>query len=376
MSRTEIAINPDVLKWAITESGYTIADVAEVIDGDERKIVSWLDAEAQPSLGEMKAVAQKLHRQLATFLLPKVPAKDSTPVKFRHPLGAESRALNPKERRFLRRATRYQDAYAWLISELGRETPSLPTYGIRDDSVSAAVQIRAMLKISVTTQRGWPSASRAFDAWRESVESLGVMVFLFAMGKESVRGFSLWHDRAPVIAINTAWSDEARIFSLFHELGHLLTRSNSACAASPLATGDPKDKTERWCETFAAALLLPARALDEIGHVSDLVSLRNLARKFKVSLSAMALQLIHLGKAKWTLLRVIPLSADTKKGGGPPGSARNLRQQREDELGKRGAGVFVDAVKKDIIATSEALDYLDIPRDHFDALMADFAATR
>ena len=103
---------------------------------------------------------------------------------------------------------------------------------------------------------------------------------------------------------------------MFHELGHLVTRSSSACAPMTLMTGDAKDKAERWCERFAAALLIPQKVLDETGTVSDLTSLGNLARKYKVSLSAMALQLIHLNKARWTLFRLIPKAADAKKSGG------------------------------------------------------------
>lgn len=359
-----------MLRWAIEESGFTKAEVSAVIDGDEQLLDSWLTEKARPSLTQLKAVAGKLHRQIATFLLPKAPAKETPPVKFRSPLGGAARKLNPIERRYLRRALRLQQAYAWMLAEMKRREPTLPSHSLSDDSAEAAQEVRKLLRITMTQQREWKSASKGFDAWRESVESLGVIVLLFPMGKESVRGFSLWHALAPIIVINTAWKDEARIFSLFHELGHLITRSNSACAAVVATTGDSKDRAERWCEMFAAALLLPANSLDEIGTVSDLRSLSNLARKHKVSLSAMALQLIHLGKAKWALLKVISISADNKRpGGAGPGLTR--AQRREDELGKRGSGIFVEAVKSDVIGPSEALDYLDIPRDNFDALIAE-----
>jgi Zn-dependent peptidase ImmA (M78 family) len=364
----EVPITPSVLEWAIRESGYTVAEVSEAVEGGEMLLHSWLRRKARPSLTQLKAVAHKLHRQVATFLLPEPPREGQPPIKFRSPLGKEARQLNPIERRFLRRAQRLQDAHAWLLAEMKRPQPEVPSHSLRDDSVEVAAIVRRQLRVTMTQQRDWKSASKAFDGWREAVEALGVNVLLFAMGKESVRGFSLWHPVAPLIAINTAWSDEARIYSLFHELGHLITRSNSACAAVPLVTGDPKERAERWCETFAAAVLLPGRSLDEIGNVSDLRSLSNLAKKYKVSLSAMALQLVHLGKAKWTLLRVIPASSDNKTPGGA-GPGRNRAEAREDELGRRGAGVFIDAVRNDVIGPSEALDFLDIPREHLDALV-------
>lgn len=369
MARVEVPITPSVLKWAIDESGYTLPEVSEAVDGREDLIQSWLDGESLPSLTEAKAVARKLHRQLATFLLPKPPAADVANVKFRHPFGERARPLTPVERRYLRRATRLQRAYSWMLDEMNRPPTALPHVAMSEDAIAAATRVRRLLKVTATQQRDWKSASRAFDAWRESVENLGVVVLLFRMGKDSVRGFSLWNPLAPVVVINTAWSDEARIYTLFHELGHLLTRSNSACAAV-LLTGDPKDRAERWCERFSAAVLLPTNMLDEIGTVSDLKSLSSLARKYKVSLTAMALQLIHLGKARWTLLNKIPLASNQKEDSGF-GQARNRRELREDEIGKRGAAVFVDAVKNDVLGRSEALDYLDIPHEDFDTWLAE-----
>lgn len=371
--RVEVPITPAVLAWAIAESGYTEPEVSSWIDGGAATLKGWLDGKSRPSLAEMKNVAGKLHRQLATFLLPSAPEVESTPVKFRNSLADGTRALNPTERRYIRRAQRFQDAYSWLAAELGKDRIELPVFSLADDPVAAATRVRTLLRVSVTRQREeWKTPSKAFDGWRDALEGLGVLVFLFPMGTSSVRGFSLWDGQAPVVAINSAWKDEARIFSMFHELGHLVTRSSSACAPATLMTGDSKDKAERWCERFAAALLIPQKALDEIGNVSDLRSLGNLARKYKVSLSAMALQLIHLNKAKWALFRVIPKAADAKKpGGGGAGPPRTRRDIQEDQLGKRGSGIFVDAVKGEVIGRSEALDYLDIPSEAFESMVAE-----
>lgn len=372
----EVPITPSVLRWAIAESGYTTPEVSAWIPGGEETLANWLDGTARPSLAELKEVAGKLHRQVATFLLPKPPRVSAPLVKFRNSLGAGIRDLNPTERRFIRRARRFQDAYVWLAGELEKPGVELPAFSLSDDPVEAGKRVRALLRVSVTRQREeWKSPSKAFDGWREALEGIGVLVFLFPMGTSSVRGFSLFDSVAPVVAVNSAWRDEARIYSMFHELGHLVTRSSSACAPMTLVTGDAKDKAERWCERFAAALLIPQRVLDEIGNVSDLTSLSNLSRKYKVSLSAMALQLIHLNKAKWTLFRLIPKAADAKKSGGR-GPARTRRDIQEDQLGKRGSRIFVDAIRGEIIGPSEALDYLDIPSAAFESLLAETGSPR
>jgi Zn-dependent peptidase ImmA (M78 family) len=212
------------------------------------------------------------------------------------------------------------------------------------------------------------SASVAFDEWRSAVEAIGVTVIQFPIGEKSCRGFSLWDDRSPLIAVNTAWRDEARVFTLFHELGHLVTRTNSACATAPIASsaGDP---AERWCESFASAVLIPADALSGVGRVTELGVLSNLARTLRVSLRAMALRLITLERASWSLYESIPRASDAKRSGGG-GSGRNRAEIRADEIGQRTRDLFVAAVRGDVISESQALDYLDTPSHAFEEMFA------
>ena len=88
---------------------------------------------------------------------------------------------------------------------------------------------------------------------------------------------------------------------------------------------------------------------------------------FKVSLRAAVIALIHGRLATWELYREIPQTYDAKpKMGG--GTGRSRREIREDQFGKRTAGLFVTAVHRDVISRSQALDYLDIPDVEFDRI--------
>lgn len=372
MAKTLIPITPEVLDWAITESGFSRAEVAQSAGAVEAELESWLRDEEKPTLSAMRKVAAKLHRQLAVFLLPAPPAAEPVDVSFRHPMGSrERRDLNPTERRFLRRARRLQQAQAWLTSELGWAQPALEHLAMTVSPEDAAAATRERLGVTVDAQSAWPSASAAFDAWRTAVESLGITVVQFAMGEGACRGFSLWDERSPIIAVNTAWRDEARIFTLFHEFGHLLTRTSSACATAPMAphAGDP---TERWCEAFAAAVLIPPDALAAIGRVENLGVASSLARRLRVSVRAMALRLITLGRASWKLYEGIPPASDAKRGGGG-GTGRNRAEIRADEYGQRTNELFLAAVGREVISQSQALDYLDIPSQAFEDM---FSAAR
>src|SRR5205814_1473466 len=172
----------------------------------------------------------------------------------------------------------------------------------------------------IETQLSWSSSNEALRAWREVIEALGVTVLMLQMGEESCRGFCVWDDAAPLIAINTAWLPEARVFTLFHELAHLTTRTNSACAedAAPRSRRSG-DRTERWCERVAAAVAVPSEALSTVlsqipGRTTrrpvDLSTVSRIATRFRVSRRAAALRLIECQGASWPLFRSIPPHAD------------------------------------------------------------------
>ena len=370
MGKVFVPITPEVLDWAIRESGFSRAEVAGSAGVDEAQIERWLREEEQPTLTAMRKVAGKLHRQLAVFLLPAPPKSEGIGVRFRHPIGSKhERALTPDERRFLRRARRLQEAEVWLATQLEWDRPGLERVSIDDSPEEVAARWRSRMHVTIKAQKSWKTPSIAFESWRSGLERAGVTVVQFAMGPDACRGFSIWDERSPLVAVNTAWPDEARIFTLFHEVGHLLTRTDSACATAPMApqAGDP---TERWCEVFAAAVLIPSAALSQVSKVDTLSLLSRVAREMKVSLRAMALRLISLRKASWRLYQSIPAAADVKRRGGAGGTGRNRAEIRADEFGARTTELFVTAVQRDVISRSQALDYLDIPSGAFERLAA------
>ena len=136
--------------------------------------------------------------------------------------------MNPDERRYLRRAARFQEILSWLAKELELDQPRTPSATVNDDPVEVAGAARGLFEISATDRKRWATPAVAFDEWRAALEATGHLVFLFSIGKDSCRGFSLWDESSPVIAVNTSWNELARIFTLFHELGHLITRTSSA----------------------------------------------------------------------------------------------------------------------------------------------------
>lgn len=371
----EIPITPSVLDWAIRESGYTPSQVAEEAGLDTGDLQAWLDDKSRPGLTAVRALAQVLKRPVAAFLLPAPPADSDPQVRFRHLPGATERPLTPVERRYIRKAGRLQRMTESLVKELGDERPTLPPASLDADPVAAATNLRALLGVSVDDQQQWRSASAAFDGWRAAVERLGVLVLLFPLGEKNCRGFSLASALAPVVAVNTAWNDEARAFTLFHEVGHLMTETASACGvAPPAAVAGAWDPAERWCERFAAAVLVPEPAVRSLlasrrqgdKVVANFADIRWLAGRMHASLRATTLRLIDLGMASWETYRQLPAVVDAKRGGGG-GAGRDRQEIQTDRLGEKTVELFRRAVTSEVISRSEALTYLDTPDALLDA---------
>lgn len=377
MTRTnQVPITPSVLRWAILESGYDNRQLGAAIGVSDLQIEQWLQGESVPNLTQARKIANKLHRPLAALLLPNPPDDSPVRIEFRHSLEERERP-NPSERRHLRRARRFQETLSWLVRELGVAKPDVLQRSLDDKPSASAEATRELLSVSINDQRSWASPSAAFDQWRLALERAGLVVFLFSLGKDSCRGFSLWDDFAPVIAVNTAWNESARIFTLFHEMGHLITRTNSACLES-IRTASRTDPVERWCERFSAHVLMPTvhvqSTLRELGwrpgtYVTNLEVARNIASVYKVSLRAATIRLIDLQAANWVLYDQIPPVSDRKKKGGG-GRGRDRAQIREDQFGERATLLLVDAVGRDVLGRSQAVELLDIPDGRFDELTA------
>jgi Zn-dependent peptidase ImmA (M78 family) len=373
---TKVPITPEVLSWAIRESGRSLDEIAAHLGEDRETVRLWVAGADQPSLTHFRRLAAYLHRPEAALLLPSVPARETPPIEFRRSMSAKRQRLLPAEHEAVREAARLQRALSWVLSQ-SKWQADLPKFEVRSNPADTASRVRKWLGVPVAVQKGWSTASEAQRAWREALEGHGIVVLFLSMGKDACRGFSLWDDRAPLIASNTHYSQEARIYTLFHELGHLLTRTSSVCAPGGKFTQrETNDPVERWCERFAAALLLPSGSVDRFlenteledgAKIDSLDVPSELARTFKVSLRAAVLRLIEKNLAGWDLWDQVPPLSDEKQAVIRRSSEPRFRRKvREDEYGTRPHKVLLDGLESDVIERGDVLRLLDITDSDLD----------
>lgn len=361
-----VPITGSVLKWAREESGLSPNDLAERLKVDTSVIQEWEKGKSSPSKTQFNAIVDFLRRPSAIFFLPEPPLLAALPTTFRKAPGLGEHKLNRQEVRQIRWARRLQEISSWALRESGVEKVSLPKYSPSDDPVAAGEKERAKSGIAFETQLKWKDSSEAFAEWRAFLENQGILVVQLQLGKGNTRGLSAWDEYAPLVGVNSAYHPNARIFTLFHEIAHLFTRSDSACLRFILP-GSQDNQVERWCERFAASFLLPSEGLElalvknrVTSPINDVDFVRRFAGRLKVSSRALALRLQALGLAPTTLyaaveeeLKFLDWNQPGGGGGGTPAHERRLAQ-----VGERVSDILFDAYRRGLVPRKELLDSL------------------
>jgi Zn-dependent peptidase ImmA (M78 family) len=226
----------------------------------------------------------------------------------RHAPGDEQRQVDAETRRRVRQARRLQHGISWALR--ANDDVGVPRAGLDASPEVTAAAVRSWLEVAADAPRNWADPHAAFDGWRSAFEGRGVLVFTPQLGADNVRGFSAWDDKAPLVAANVSgYPYEARVFTLAHELGHLVTRIDSACVDLGIGTSVP---VERWCEEFGAALLMPLDVMRELQRErrigrqeASIDDVRAVAARCKVSHRAAALRLIDLDLARRDLYATV-----------------------------------------------------------------------
>ena len=286
-------INPDIIKWARERSGYTLKEVADSVNKDAETISNWESGSSAPTYAQLEKLADKCKRPIALFFFPEVPQEPDL-VNQLALRSSEIEELSPNIRLLLRHATARQIS----LMELNMGANPAETKIFRDlhaqldDSVTdLARRTREYLDINVETQASWSDSTTALEIWRDCIEDKGIFVFKDAFQNEFVDGFSLVHVEFPVIYLNNSRPHVRQIFSLFHELAHLLLRRNGITRGVKIGG----ERIERFCNQFAAEFLVPSSDLEtrlDFPNYDD-TAIGELTSHYKVSRPVILLKLIE-----------------------------------------------------------------------------------
>lgn len=158
----------------------------------------------------------------------------------------------------------------------------------RGDVVTMAESVRKYLGVGIATQVRWANTEVALEQWRRAVEEKGIFVFKNAFRDDEISGFCIYDPEFPVIYINNSMPKTRQIFTLFHELTHLLFKTGGVDKQNDAFVrrirGDNR-RIEVLCNRFAGELLLPKQEFDKVisGMRINEHAIEKLAKRYKVS---------------------------------------------------------------------------------------------
>jgi Zn-dependent peptidase ImmA (M78 family) len=293
MAEPITGIQVALLQWAREAQGFSIEEVATRLKRDPAEIAAWEAGESSPTYVQLETLAYKIYkRPLALFFLPQPPPEADPETEFR--------TLPDFDLEDLSSDTRYQIRFAHSLQlslkELNEGRNPAERMIFRDialdigrDVREQAHRIREYLGISLETQTTWRSSETALKAWRNAVEEAGVFVFKHAFKEKGISGFSLLDEEFPIIYLNNSTSKTRQVFSLFHELAHLLFHVNgiSKFDTTYIARLPPPERQiEQFCNALAAELLMPSADFDtQLRAVAriDERAVERLAARYSVS---------------------------------------------------------------------------------------------
>ena len=142
------------------------------------------------------------------------------------------------------------------------------------ESVEAlATKLRGekFLNISLKDQLEWNKYMDALQAWRDAIEKQGIFVFRWPFTSEHMSGFCLYDEEFPVICLDSQETKGRQIFTLLHELVHLLHGKSSVTLDKGMLAirEDDTQQSEYYFDSVAGAVLVPIGDLKKQIEKSD-----------------------------------------------------------------------------------------------------------
>jgi Zn-dependent peptidase ImmA (M78 family)/DNA-binding XRE family transcriptional regulator len=311
MSDRATAMNPRVLQWARERTGLSVSDAAGYVGRSPETLAAWEDGSEVPTFRQLEALAKAFKRPVAVFFFPAPPIEPELAREFRTLPEAEIEELDPDTRVALREGRAWQESLRELTN--GRNPAQRKIF--RDIRASTeqpveelASHVRDYLGVSIEQQQSWPNPTLAFKEWRRAVEGAGVFVFKRSFSQRTISGFCLHDDEFPVIMVNNSTAHSRQIFTLFHELAHVLFHVSGVTRGfggnvNGLA---PTDRAlEVACNQFGAEFLVPDLSFPwEYFGPNDLPgAVASIADRYNVSREVVLRKLMKRGLVTSSLYR-------------------------------------------------------------------------
>lgn len=226
MAETLSGVNGEILRWAREFYNMNAEDAAKAIGVDVERYCNWEAGTDHPTYAKLRKISEVFRKPSAVFFFPTPPQLP--------PIKGDLRTLpDDVVNRFSKNVIiQFEKAnvYQMSLKELYSDRESIFMYkdAFPSDAAALCDYFRAALAFPITAQKARKSTKVVFEIYREKFYDLGIYVFKESFKDNSISGLCIADSQFPVIMINNSMSFARQIFTLFHELYHLIKDTSGA----------------------------------------------------------------------------------------------------------------------------------------------------
>ncbi len=298
----KVTVRPIVLKGWRIRKGLPLEAVVAKTKIEESEISHWETHRSEISVADLKKIAKFYRLSWTAFLLDELPPSKKDPVNHRR--RPDAKDFSPETLQAFTRARHILE----FASDIGlvkenKLTERFPT-AITHNPELVASKVRSYIETPFDHQLKWRNANVAKRKWIDILEREGIYIAEMDMPEVEARGFSLKESGRDIIVLSKNDSVNGRIFSLFHEVAHLLLKKSGVCDMYEGNGPDQRvDRTEVFCNAFAGAFLLPSQSFLNDSLVISAIREKNfsdsvlqyLGKRFNVSAAVVLRRLNNFG---------------------------------------------------------------------------------
>jgi Zn-dependent peptidase ImmA (M78 family) len=354
-----------------------ITEVAAKLKKKVAEIEAWENGNAAPSYPQLEKLAYEMYkRPLALFFLPEPPDEPSTRTEFRTLPEHDIDALDRHTVFLIRKARAFQMALHELFA--GRTPAEAPIWrnvrlSVIDPPAKQASRIREALGVSLAEQKRWADHDEALKRWRSAIESVGIFVFKNTFKQKTISGLCLSSTEFPVVMVNNSTTKTRQIFSLLHEVAHVLFQRNgiSTFDERTIEGLPPRDRTiERFCNAVAAEVLVPLSDFRNetrswTGAIESMDDRRfaTLAERYHVSRAVILRRFLDAGRVSVDFYQRKADEWDAQKR--PQGAGGNYYATQNVYLSERFLQEVVVRYARRQLTRDEAADFIGVAPKNF-----------
>ena len=284
-----VSVKPELLRWACERSGRGYDYLANKF----AKLPEWEKGTTQPTFKQLEHFAKTTYTPFGYLLLDE-PPEDTLPIPdFRTLSGNQPKRPGAN---LLDTIYTMQQRSA-LLRELLEEDDCDPLDFVDSAKLSDSPEgIAHEMRRLVGLEDGWANKMKgwqeAVGRLRRDIEDLGVMAVMNGvvgnnthrkLDVREFRGFALCDEYAPLIFVNGADNESAKMFTLAHELAHIWLGQDGLSGFEGVIASN--GETEKFCDAVAAEFLVPKSELMECWREASREDrpYEIIARRFKVS---------------------------------------------------------------------------------------------